>query len=104
MAVAGEIEQSWKLATLLRFDQEARLSATVPVSGMRQWIDVQSRLNDVAVVRGVQLDALNRRRAQIVIHYLGDPEQLKVSLSNIGLSLDEIDGFWELKETGEGSE
>ncbi len=103
-AVAGEIEQSWKLATLLRFDQEARLSATVPVSGMRHWIDVQKRLSGVAVVRGVELDALNRRRAQIVIHYLGDPEQLKVSLSNVGLNLNDIDGFWVLIEARKGGE
>ena len=50
-------------------------------------------------LRGVK--NLTRRDAQIVLHYLGQPSQLAVSLAQDDVELIDRDGFWELRFRGE---
>ena len=90
------LEDRWKRENLLRFDNPVRLSARVPISGLEEWLEVRQRLAESAVVRGIELAALTRSDAQVLLHYLGDPSQLILDLAQRDLDLVEIDGFWTL--------
>ncbi len=91
------LQEAWKQETLLRFDSEARLSATIEYRSLKDWLEVQRRLADVAAIRRVQIETLSTERAQVVLHYLGDTEQLAVALAPQDLELSQAEGYWRLK-------
>jgi hypothetical protein len=61
-----------------------------------EWLTIRERLESNAVVRRVELAALSRVDAQVILHYLGDPSQLTLALAQLDLELLEEDGFWTL--------
>ena len=98
------IQERWKSETLLRFDREVRLSATVPLSGLAEWVAMRKRLGETALVQEVELESLSRSSAQVVLHYLGDASQLATELAQRDLDLAESeDGFWTLRFGGAGA-
>ena len=84
-------------------DKEASLSATVPISTLADWIELQRRLNAVPGIRAVDLLSLNRHEARIVIKFVGKPDQLKSNLAQANLDLDGADPDWRLLPAGAGS-
>jgi hypothetical protein len=101
---AGEatlrLEEDWKRDNVLQFDNPVRLSVRVPIGGLEEWVEIRSRLDGSAIVREVELAALSRNSAQVVLHYLGEPGQLALDLSQRDLELVEADGFWTLALRG----
>jgi Uncharacterized protein conserved in bacteria (DUF2066) len=75
----------------------ATLTATVPISGLADWIAVRDRLAAVPAVRKVDLLSLNRQQAKIAITYSGTPEQLKSSLADADLDLGGGDPTWQVR-------
>ncbi|MCH8182872.1 MAG: DUF2066 domain-containing protein [Proteobacteria bacterium] len=94
------LEEDWKRDNILRFDNPDRLSVRVPIGGLEEWVDIRSRLEGSAVVRKVVLTALSRTGAQVILHYLGEPAQLVLDLSQRDLDLVESNGFWTLALRG----
>ncbi len=90
------LEEDWTRDNILRFDSPDRLSVRVPIGGLEEWLDIRGRLNGSAIVRKVELIALSRNGAQVTLHYLGEPAQLALDLSQRDLELVESDGFWTL--------
>jgi hypothetical protein len=72
----------------------ASLTATVPINGLGEWIQVRNRLAGVPTVRRVELLSLSRREARIEITYSGTPDQLKSSLAGANLALAGSDPAW----------
>ena len=101
--VVERVRERWKRDTVLRFGDEARLSVAVPLGDLAEWLDIRERLRAAAVVSRVELGELSRRRAQIVLHYLGAPAQLVLSLAQNDLDLTQNDGFWTLRLSGAGA-
>jgi hypothetical protein len=97
--VAG-LQESWKRETALRFDRESQLSARVPLSGLQEWIAVRERLGRTAEVRDIEIAALSRHDAQVVVRYYGEPAQLALALAQRDLTLREEAGGWLLELTG----
>ena len=100
--VHERLEERWKQDTLLRFDVERRLSARVPLTKLADWLAVRGRLRATAIIREVELAAISRADARVVLHYLGGEEQLVLSLAQRDLDLRQEDGFWimRLREPG----
>ncbi len=94
------LEEDWRRDNILRFDNPDRLSVRVPIGGLEEWVDIRNRLDGSAVVRRVELTALSRNGAQVILHYLGEPAQLALDLSQRDLDLVESDGFWTLALRG----
>lgn len=92
-----QLEDNWKRDTQLEFDRKMRLSATVPLSSLGDWLVVRERLGAVSMVVGIELSSLSKSSAQVVLNYLGDPGKLAISLAQRDLELSEEDGFWMLK-------
>jgi hypothetical protein len=98
--VVERLGERWKHDTVLRFGDEARLSVAVPIHDLAEWLDIRRRLRAVSVVSRVELGELSRVRAQIIVHYLGAPGQLVLSLAQNDLDLTQDGGFWTLRLGG----
>lgn len=95
-ALAGDLEEEWKLKTLIEFGTEITLEARVPLLDLRHWLDVRSRLGGIAAIRRVDLLSLTINEARIVLHYLGNPGQLMLALSQSDIDLVESDGTYSI--------
>lgn len=95
-ALAGDLEEEWKLKTLIEFGTEITLEARVPLVDLRHWLDVRSRLGGIAAIRRVDLLSLTVNEARVVLHYLGNPGQLMVALSQSDIDLVESDGKYSI--------
>jgi hypothetical protein len=91
------LEDDWKRDNYLRFDEPVRLSANIVLTTLSDWLEVSRRLSGAAVVQKVELASIDRSDAQVVIHYLGGPDQLALALAQRDLDLVERDGFWVLQ-------
>ena len=102
--VAAEIEESWKMNNLLRFDIEGGLVMTVPLASLGDWIEVRRRLASVAFVKRSDLVSLSRGEAQVRLLYLGDKGQLTLALAQRDLKLYRGPVSWVLQlETRKGA-
>ncbi|MDX1711697.1 MAG: DUF2066 domain-containing protein [Rhodovibrionaceae bacterium] len=101
-SIASAINESWKQANLISFDQQQSLIAEVRVNGLRQWQQVRSRLQSVSMINGLQLRSLNRLAAMIELSYFGGVDQLQLALSQRDLTLfsDSAAGIWRIAASG----
>ncbi|WP_404386404.1 DUF2066 domain-containing protein [Caenispirillum salinarum] len=76
-----------------------RMTAIVPTSGgLETWLTVRERLGQVPLVRGVEVQALSRERAQILLGYMGDVERLTLTLAQYGLDMSDLGGgVWRIE-------
>ncbi|MAL74665.1 MAG: hypothetical protein CMM62_06790 [Rhodospirillaceae bacterium] len=84
------LEDRWKSANILRFDQESTsLTTRVSVSGLQDWLDVQKALNRVAPIKAWRLAVLATDHAIVDIDYIGDQARLDQALRRVSLGLSE---------------
>jgi len=86
--------------TMLPTGPTQSLAVSVPISGLRQWMDVQRRLTMVPVVQRTELSYLARDEARINLIYIGERVQLVALLSQRQLMLAEDAGQWVLRFGG----
>ncbi|MGC2199756.1 MAG: DUF2066 domain-containing protein [Stellaceae bacterium] len=98
-AVAGEIESRSKPNVPPRSDQQASLSATVPIGSLGEWLQIRGRLASVTTIRKIDLLALSRQEAKIELKYVGSPDQLKSSLAEVNLELGGGDPLWRIQQS-----
>jgi uncharacterized protein DUF2066 len=82
-----QIEEAWKAANVIDFGQAGALAVNVPVSDVQSWAALNAKLSGIAVIQRVDLLSLNRQMAHILIHYVGDPSQLRLALTQSNLDL-----------------
>jgi len=102
-AVVEDASEAWKKATLQHTGAEATLTAVVPMTSLRDWVVVRDRLQSVPAIQQATLLSLSQDSARIEIHYVGDPQQLQLVLSQRDLALAHGDVDWTLsaKRTGQ---
>ena len=100
-ATRTQIENEWKEANLLRFDREGRIAIDVPLSGFAGWLEIRNRLAGLALVRKLDIVALSPRFARVVLHYLGDEQQLAGALARGGLRLVREADLWIIRRLGD---
>ncbi|MDG2033089.1 MAG: DUF2066 domain-containing protein [Rhodospirillales bacterium] len=96
----AKIEDRWKEDNLLQFEQDAVLAAAVPIGSLTEWVEVQRRLNRIAVIQKLDLVLFSRNEARINIYYLGDEEQLSLALAQADMQLRQDEGNWVLQLKG----
>jgi hypothetical protein len=94
--IAARIGEDWKQATLLRFEEEGRISVRVPMEGVDTWVSMRSALKQTAAIRKISILEIMHRAAQMELEFLGSPSQLAVALAQRDLDLVEEDGYWSL--------
>ncbi len=91
------VEDAWKHETLLPVGQEAVLTAEVPIGALSDWLAVRTRLNGLAAIKESDLVELDKHKAQVEIHYLGDPDKLRLALAQRDLVLSPNGTGWTLQ-------
>ena len=98
------VEENWKQANMLRFGRENELRIAVPLNSLGDWVDMRRRLRDLAVVVSIDLAALSRGQADILLHYFGEREQLMLGLELSDLALNFESGGWVLHSNASGGQ
>ncbi len=101
--VIAQVESGWKQANMLRFGRENKLRIIVPLAGLPDWVEMRRRLSELAVVISVELAALSREQAEVLLNYLGETEQLMLGLEQSDLALNFEDRGWVLQTEGAGA-
>ncbi len=91
------IDTAYKQPNVLQFDRAGSLAALVPISGFEQWLGVRDALGRVPQVRRWELVSLSRAEAAVILHIVGDQEQVRGALARQGLTLDWTDGYWTMR-------
>ncbi len=98
-----QLEEEWKEANLLRFDHGDSLAVDIPLVSLEDWLDIRSRLVELALVRKAELLALSPNFARVVLHYLGDVRHLAGALAYSGLELVDDGDLWVLRRSVDGA-
>ena len=85
--VLAQVEGGWKQANMLRFGRENELRIVVPLNTLSDWVEMRRRLREMAVMVNVELAALSRGQADVLLHYFGETEQLMLGLEQSDLAL-----------------
>ena len=94
LAVGKDIENKWKHDNLLKLNRLNVAAIAIPITGIKHWLLIQSRLNGVALIRNLDLVLLALDEARVNLHYVGEPEQLRVALGQADLAMVQEDGEW----------
>ena len=89
------LEDDWKAANLIRYDEQRVLRAKVPIASLGEWVSIQRRLATLAMVASVEIDSLSRSEGRLTLRYHGTEDQLRLALVQDDLNLaPEEDGWW----------
>jgi hypothetical protein len=99
-STAAEIETGAKRSASAHSDQPASLAVTVPITSLGEWVQIRARLASVSSIRKIDLLSLSRQEAKIEVKYLGTPDQLKSSLTEVNLDLGGGDPIWRIQPSG----
>jgi hypothetical protein len=91
-----QVEEAWKSANILNYGQSGTLTVTVPISGLEGWVAVRQRLAGVPAIEKTEIQSLDQQGAHLVIHFYGDPAQLRLALAQRNLELGGSDPDWTL--------
>ena len=87
----GRLEQAWRQANTVRFDQQAQLIALIPLRSLDDWIAIQEDLGAIPAVAGTKVLSMTREAAVIDLAYYGPSEQLAAFFRQRRLSIRPID-------------
>ncbi|WP_200341178.1 DUF2066 domain-containing protein [Rhodovibrio sodomensis] len=87
-SVARDIEETWKRANLLDFEQRNRLQVEVPIDGLQRWVTVRERLDGIARIESFRVAAMTRTAARLKMTYYGARQQLALALQQNDLVLE----------------
>jgi hypothetical protein len=98
--IANRVTEAWKQANILDYKQTGALTAAVPAGDLPSWIAVRARLSAIPSIQRVELNALDRQRALVTLHYIGGAGQLRTALAQHDLDLSGNDPDWVLQRRG----
>ncbi len=96
------IEERWKSATVVRGDRESTLRAMAPLGSPGEWIAIRRGLAETSALRRTDVLTLNRSEAVIELRFVGEIDQLRLTLLQHGLSLAPVatgEEGWELRQS-----
>ncbi len=88
------VEDNWKRDNILQFERSGEISAVVPITGLKDWLEVKSRLGNVAVIRSTDMVLMSQTEVRITLHFLGETAQLTLALEQADLKLNNEGGIW----------
>ncbi|MEZ5829759.1 MAG: DUF2066 domain-containing protein [Dongiaceae bacterium] len=81
------VQGQWKQANMVDASKQSTMTIEVPVSSLKQWVDIKKQLGGVPSLKSVQLISLTRSLAVLDITFLGDLPQFQRALAQQDLSL-----------------
>lgn len=96
-AAMAELEDQWKRATLLHFEQRGQLLAQATLEGLGDLVALRRALQQTAAIRRIEILSVSRREARFLLHLLGEPTQLALALAQRGVELNQDGETWRLR-------
>ena len=95
------LDERWKSANLLRFDQAGIMVVDIPITQLSDWVTINRGLQNLPEVDQVEIATFARDNVRAQIRYIGDQLRLEEALGRLGLTLSREGGSWLLLRTGE---
>ena len=92
-----EIEEDWKRDNLLRFEETRELVAQTDLQGLSDLILLKNKLETNSIVQKAEIVKVSLKSALIRVQYIGDPDQLRLSLSQGDIALTQGAVYWKLE-------
>jgi len=92
-----EIEEDWKKANLLRFEDSRELIAQTDLRGLSDLVLLKNKLETNSFVQKVEIVRVSLNSALIRVQYIGHPNQLSLSLSQRDIVLTRGSVYWKLQ-------
>jgi len=89
-------EVDWKRDSIVRFGEQAVLSASVAYQSLGEWQTIRRRLDQIPLIRNITIVAVSTEGAQVELDYVGTIDTLDLSLAQQRLALTDLDGYWYL--------
>lgn len=96
LTVKAQVEDNWKQDNMIQTGAAQVLPVQVRVGGLQDWVRVRERLNGVAIIKETEVALMRRDSVRLNLHFIGDAEQLALSLDQADLVLWEEGGNWYL--------
>ena len=97
---ADQVMQAWKQANIIDYNQTGELVVSVAAGDLPSWLAVRDQLAAIASIQKLDLISLDRQRALVALHYVGDAAQLRLALAQRDLDLAGNDPNWTLQRRG----
>lgn len=98
--VTNRLRDDWRAmaASMPASAAPSQVTVLVPTGSLDTWLTVRERLQQVPLVRGMDVQALSRQQAQIRLGYVGGVEQLALTLAQYGLDMSDLgNGIWQIE-------
>jgi hypothetical protein len=94
------LDERWKEANLLRYDQAGSMLVDVPIEQLADWVEISRGMEGLSEVVGIEIASFARDNVRAQIRYIGDEVRLEEALGRIGLALSREGDTWRLLRTG----
>lgn len=98
--IQASLDERWKSANLLRFDQGGLMLVRVPIARLADWVAVKQSLERLPEVSEIVMASFARDHVGLQIRYIGDELHLEQALARLGLALTREGESWLLLPTG----
>jgi hypothetical protein len=96
----ASLDERWKSANLLRFDQAGLMVVDIPITALSDWVGINRGLESLPEVSQVEIASFARDNVRAQIRYIGDQFRLEQALATLGLSLSREGESWLLLPIG----
>jgi Uncharacterized protein conserved in bacteria (DUF2066) len=96
----NSLDERWKRANLLRFDQAGLMVVDVPIAALSDWVGISRGLESLPEVSQVEVATFARDMVRAQIRYIGDQFRLEQALARLGLALSREGESWLLRPIG----
>jgi hypothetical protein len=91
------LDERWKRANLLRFDQAGIMVVDVPITRLGDWVQIDRGLRDLPEVSQVEIASFARTGVRAQIRHIGDQIRLEQAFARLGLELSREGESWLLR-------
>jgi hypothetical protein len=96
----ASLDERWKSANLLRFDQGGLMVVAVPIARLADWVAIRQSLAGLPELSEIVMVSFSQDRVGLEMHYIGDEPGLEQALARLGLALTREGESWLLQPTG----
>ena len=100
VGVQDSLDEQWKNANLLRYDQRGVMVVDIPIARLSDWVEISRGLDGLTEVTDVTIATFARDKVRAQIRYIGDEIRLEEALGRIGLALSREGESWQLLPMG----
>tara|TARA_Y100001960_G_scaffold329064_1_gene419390 strand:+ start:80 stop:1273 length:1194 start_codon:yes stop_codon:yes gene_type:complete len=81
------IEDPWKRANLIKSADGKNIAITIPITSLSDWLELQERLENVSVIRLIEIVLVSLGEIRVNLRFVGNYTQLQTALGQSDLVL-----------------